>query len=124
MSTGIVLLLLLLGSVGCEVAGQVCFKLGVDRAGAAAGVPAPLRRVLHSPWIALGIGVYAVEFVVWFAALSRAQLSVAFPFTALGYAGVVLASRFILGERVSRRRWVGMATIVVGVALITGPHLD
>ena len=123
MTATLVTLLLLLGSVACDVTGQVCFKLGVGHAAAGAGAPSLAYKVFHSPWIALGVAVYAVEFVLWFAALSRTQLSVAFPFTALGYVGVVLASRYILKEHISLRRWAGIGTIVVGVVLVTGQQL-
>jgi len=123
MTTTLVTLLLLLGSVACDVTGQVCFKLGVGHEAVGAGAPSLAYKVFHSPWIALGIAVYALEFVLWFAALSRTQLSVAFPFTALGYVGVVMASRYILKERISLRRWAGIGTIVVGVVLVTGQQL-
>jgi len=123
MTTTLVTLLLLLGSVACDVTGQVCFKLGVGHEAVGAGAPSLAYKVFHSPWIALGVAVYALEFVLWFAALSRTQLSVAFPFTALGYVGVVMASRYILKERVSLRRWAGIGTIVVGVVLVTGQQL-
>ena len=62
--------------------------------------------MIFSRWIVLGVLVYVVEFTVWFAALSMAPLSVAFPFMALSYCGVVVASKFVLGERVSRQRLV------------------
>lgn len=123
MTATLATLLLLLGSVACDVTGQVCFKLGVGHETGDDGAPSLLHKVLHSPWIALGVTVYALEFVLWFAALSRTQLSIAFPFTALGYVGVVLASRHILNERISLRRWVGIGTIVVGVVLVTGQQL-
>ncbi|HXE67281.1 MAG TPA: SMR family transporter [Rhodanobacteraceae bacterium] len=123
MTATLATLLLLLGSVACDVTGQVCFKLGVGHEADGNGEVSLLHKVLHSPWIALGVAVYALEFVLWFAALSRTQLSIAFPFTALGYVGVVLASRHILNERISLRRWVGIGTIVVGVVLVTGQQL-
>jgi len=123
MTTTLVTLLLLLGSVASDVTGQVCFKLGVGHEAVGAGAPSLAYKVFHSPWIALGVAVYALEFVLWFAALSRTQLSVAFPFTALGYVGVVMASRYILKERISLRRWAGIGTIVVGVVLVTGQQL-
>jgi|SRR5690348_14621342 len=118
-------LLLLLGSVTCDVIGQVCFKLGVGHheIGRTRGVGALLRRIVGSPWIGLGVATYAVEFVLWFAALSRAPLSFAFPIAALSYVGVVLASRLVLRERVSKRRWLGTAAIVIGVALVCGTQL-
>ncbi len=120
-----VTILLLLGSVCCDVIGQVCFKLGVghEHADAGRGARAFLLRLVGSPWVALGVVVYALEFVLWFAALSRAPLSFAFPVAALSYVGVVLASRFVLRERVSLRRWLGTAAIVIGVALVCGQQL-
>ncbi|TAN04697.1 MAG: transporter [Rhodanobacteraceae bacterium] len=124
MTTTLATLLLLLGSVVCDVSGQVCFKLGVGHEeGAGEQAQSLVHKVLHSPWIAVGVAVYAVEFVFWFAALSRVQLSFAFPIMALSYVGVVLASRFILNERISLRRWAGIGTIVVGVVLVTGQQL-
>ena len=119
MTSTVVTLLLLLGSVACDVTGQVCFKLGVGHTGTGPDARSLVYKVFHSPWIASGVAVYALEFVLWFAALSRTELSIAFPFTALGYVGVVLASRLVLGEHVSMRRWLGVGTIVVGVALVT-----
>jgi drug/metabolite transporter (DMT)-like permease len=111
---------LLTASVVCDVAGQVCFKLGVghDDAAAERGIGAFALQTLRSPWVLAGLLVYALEFVVWFAALSLAPLSLAFPFAALSYCGVVLASRYILHERVSTRRWIGTVAVAAGVALI------
>ncbi len=117
-------ILLLLGSVLCDVIGQTCFKRGVGRGGApTGGARAFLRSLLGSPWVGLGVAVYGLEFVLWFAALSRAPLSFAFPVAALSYVGVVLASRFVLHERVSLRRWLGTAAIVIGVVLVCGTQL-
>jgi hypothetical protein len=82
---------LLLGTVLCDVAGQTCFKIGVNENHASTG----LFATLGSRWIVAGVLVYAVEFTVWFAALSMTPLSLAFPFMALSYCGVVVASRFI-----------------------------
>jgi drug/metabolite transporter (DMT)-like permease len=50
-----------------------------------------------------------------------APLSLAFPFAALSYCGVVIASRYVLHERVSARRWFGTVVIAAGVALICWP---
>jgi undecaprenyl phosphate-alpha-L-ara4N flippase subunit ArnE len=111
------MIVLLIGAVLCDVAGQLCFKIGVDEKHAAPG----LLATLTSRWIVAGVLVYAVEFTCWFAALSMTPLSFAFPFMALSYCGVVVASRFILHERVSRRRWLATVTIAFGVALVCAP---
>jgi len=116
---------LLLATVLCDVAGQVCFKLGVGHEGddgaPAAGVAGFLRGLAASRWIVAGVSIYVVEFVVWFAALTLAPLSVAFPFMALSYCGVVLASRWLLHERVSPRRWLATVAVAGGVALVCWP---
>jgi undecaprenyl phosphate-alpha-L-ara4N flippase subunit ArnE len=111
------MLALLLGTVVCDVAGQTCFKLGVDDRSESAG----LLATLGSRWIAAGVLIYVVEFTVWFAALTMTPLSFAFPFMALSYCGVVVASRFILHERVSTRRWIATVAIALGVALVCAP---
>jgi len=115
---------LLLATVLCDVCGQVCFKLGVGHEAGPepfAGIRGFLLGLAGSPWIAAGVLVYVVEFIVWFAALTLAPLSVAFPFMALSYCGVVLASRWILKERVSLRRWLGTVAVAGGVALVCWP---
>jgi undecaprenyl phosphate-alpha-L-ara4N flippase subunit ArnE len=108
---------LLLGTVSCDVVGQTCFKLGVDGAHASSG----LLATLGSRWIAAGVLVYIVEFTIWFAALSMTPLSFAVPFMSLSYCGVVIASRFILHEHVSTRRWIATGVIALGVALVCAP---
>jgi drug/metabolite transporter (DMT)-like permease len=45
-------------------------------------------------------------------------LSLLFPAAALAYCGVVLAGKVILGETVSRRRWLGTMVITAGVMLV------
>ncbi|MBS0211902.1 MAG: transporter [Proteobacteria bacterium] len=112
--------LLLLGSVICEVFGQIAFKLGLSRGPehADAGARGFFRDLAGSPWIGVGVGAYAVEFVLWFAALALAPLSVAMAFAALSYGGVVLASRWFLHEDVGWREWGATATITVGVAMV------
>ena len=112
---------LLTASVICDVLGQVCLKLGVGHdhdAAPAQGIAAFAFGTLRSPWVLLGLSIYVIEFAVWFAALSLAPLSLAFPFAALTYCGVVVASRFLLHERVSTRRWLGTVAVAAGVALV------
>ena len=113
---------LLIATVLCDVAGQVCFKLGVghepDGAPHAAGLRGFFVELAGSRWIIAGVSIYVVEFIVWFAALTMAPLSVAFPFMALSYCGVVIASRFVLHERVSARRWLATVAVAGGVALV------
>ena len=116
--------LLLLGAVACEVIGQVSFKLGLsgEHQTTDGGVVGFLGGLAGSPWIGVGIAVYAIEFVLWFAALTLGRLSIAFAFAALSYCGVVLFSRVFLHERVGWRQWRATCTIALGVTLVCWPY--
>jgi len=61
--------------------------------------------------------LYAISAVFWLIVLSRIPLSVAYPIVAVGYVVVVLYSRFVFNEQVKWIAWVGLAFIVVGVAI-------
>ena len=108
-------------SIVLDVIGQLCFKLGLDRLPELEGgfrQNAFWGQVFNAPLLWAGIGAYVIEFFVWLEALSRAPLSLLFPAAALAYCGVVLAGKVILGETVSRRRWLGTMVITAGVMLV------
>jgi len=118
---------LLLGSVLCDVGGQVCFKIGVhdeDGAPSTSGLAGFVFGLMRSRWIVLGVVVYALEFLFWFGALTLAPLSLAIPFAALSYCGVVLASRWILREHISTRRWTATFIVAAGVAIVCWPSVS
>ena len=102
-----------------DVFGQLAFKLGLDQVETEES--ASLRfwsRLLTRPWLLAGVLAYGVEFFLWLAVLSGMELSLAFPLASLSYCGVQLASRLVLREAVSPRRWAGCALITVGAALV------
>jgi len=110
--------LVLAGTVCCDVVGQLCFKVGLDGAPSSIQALPIWQRVVRSPLIWLGLATYAMEIGAWLYVLSRLPLSVAFPLAGLSYCGIALASRFILHESISRRRWIGTLLIAVGAAIV------
>ncbi|WNW11006.1 transporter [Pseudomonas sp. DTU_2021_1001937_2_SI_NGA_ILE_001] len=119
MSPSVIALIAL--SIGLDVAGQIAFKLGLDRLPEMDGgfrLAGFWWQLLGAPLLWAGILAYALEFLVWLAVLSLAPLSLAFPAASLAYCGVVLAGRLVLGEAVSRRRWLGTLIITGGVMLV------
>ena len=111
-------LLVLLGTILCDIIGQLCFKAGLDGAAGGDAARSVWLKVAATPLIWLGVATYAVEIGAWLFVLSRMPLSVAFPLASLSYCGVALASRFILKEPVSRRRWLGTALVALGAAIV------
>ncbi len=73
---------------------------------------------LGSPLMWLSIGGYAVSFFGFMALLSVEDVSFAVPATAAGYVVETVLAQTLLGERVSPRRWAGVACVAAGVALV------
>ena len=65
-----------------------------------------------------GLACYVLSVVVWIIALSRVDVSIAYPMISLGYIVNALGAWYFLGEAVSLQRIVAMGVILVGVALL------
>jgi drug/metabolite transporter (DMT)-like permease len=104
-------------------AGNFFFGLGMKRIGALQGWS---RAALHSAfvgifssvWIWLGIISMLLFFATLMLVLSWADFSYVLPATAAMYAVVPLLGHFVLGERVTGLRWVGVTLICLGVAFV------
>jgi multidrug transporter EmrE-like cation transporter len=113
-------MVLLLFAVGAAAVGQVMLKHGMqiatDRAARTGG--SLVTSAALSPWVLLGLVVFAVSALAWLATLSRVPLSVAYPFNALGYLGILTASVLVLHERASLLTWVGSLLVVSGLVIV------
>ena len=59
-----------------------------------------------------------VSVVVWIMALSRVQVSIAYPMLSIGYVVNAVAAWFLFGEALTVQRLVGIGFIVIGVFLV------
>jgi multidrug transporter EmrE-like cation transporter len=75
-------------------------------------------RMATEPHILGGIVCYVLSLVVWIMALSRVEVSVAYPMLSIGYAVNAVAAYFLFGEAVGVQRLVGIGIIIVGVYLV------
>jgi drug/metabolite transporter (DMT)-like permease len=108
---------LLLFAVASAATGQVLLKHGMTRASQSTG-SSLLIRAATSPWILLGLTVFAISAVAWLTTLSRVPLSIAYPFNALGYLGILSASALILNERTNIWTWIGTLCVVAGLVIV------
>ena len=114
-------LLLLLG-VTLNAVAQLLLKAGTNAVGrfefsAANAVPVGVRLATE-PHILGGIACYVVSVVVWILALSRVEVSIAYPMLSIGYVLNALAAWYWLGEAVTPARLVGIGIIIVGVYIV------
>jgi multidrug transporter EmrE-like cation transporter len=114
---------LILVSVTLAAVAQVTLKAGMNHVTDASGGQLALngdslKQIASQIWVWAGLAIFAVSAVLWLFALSRANLSFAYPFAALGYVIIVIASILFLGEHVQPLTWVGVVLIILGILLI------
>lgn len=69
-------------------------------------------------WLILGSVLHVLALILWVIGLRRVELSVAYPFVALGLVLVSLLSFLFLREVASPTRLIGMVLISSGVLII------
>lgn len=77
-----------------------------------------LAAVGKSRWIAVALGFFVAEALLYTAALHSLDVSTAYPVGALSFVSVMLFSHWLLRESIDRRRWLGFGLILVGCALV------
>ena len=75
-------------------------------------------HMLRSPWLWAYGFCFVAALGLWIIALSQTDISFAFPLLSASYILVALLSRVMLKERVGWQRWVSIAVISIGVAII------
>jgi multidrug transporter EmrE-like cation transporter len=105
-----------------NAAAQLLLKAGTNAVGqfeftAANAVPVGLRLALE-PHIVGGIACYVVSVAVWIMALSRVEVSIAYPMLSVGYVVNAVAAWYLFGEAVTPVRLLGIAVIILGVFIV------
>lgn len=68
--------------------------------------------------IILGCAFFGISALIFVIGLRFGELSVLYPLTSLSYIWACLLSTRMLGERMNSLKWLGIITIIIGVALI------
>ena len=114
-----ILISVLVGAVG-----QVLLKKGMDGIGQLTlSLPwrqlgATLWRIGTNPYVFTGFVVYLCANVFWLVALSRVDLSYAYPFASLSYVVMLIASWLFFKENITPVRLLGTLVICLGVFII------
>ncbi len=100
---------------GCA---QVMLRKGVQ--GGNARSPRWWLNILTSGWVMGWAICFVAATILWMIALSRIDISYAFPLLSSSYILVALLSRWLLKESIPWQRWLAIAVISMGVALSAG----
>ena len=111
----------IVGTVILTSYGQLVLKWRLSRAGA---LPGPLGSKvvfllsqLKDIWVLSCFAAAGIAALCWMAALTRFQLSYAYPFMSLSFVLVLVLGIAVLGERATVLRIVGMVFILAGICI-------
>ncbi len=82
------------------------------------GIIGLMWTVGTNPWVMGGMLLHVGALVVWLWALSKVDISFAYPFLALGYVLVSIMAWFWLGEELGSMKLLGMGIIIVGILVL------
>ena len=105
-------------TIAFTVYGQLMVKSRVTALGAQPGASSDhvrmVARYLLDPGVLSGLFAGFLAAVCWMLALSKFQLSYAYPFTSLSFVLVLLLSAYVLREPLSATKAAGVGLIVLG----------
>lgn len=101
------------------VLGQLLVKQGMLEVGSSPNelllLPQFVIAALFNWKVTSGLACAFGAALSWIVAISRSDLSFAYPFTAVGVVLVLLASSIIFDEVVPMTRWLGVLIVVIGI---------
>lgn len=118
VAIGYILVSVLAGAIG-----QVLLKKGMSSMGpltlSLSKLFSILWRMATNPYVIVGLFIYVGGTVFWLTALSRVDLSYAYPFASLSYVVMLAASWLLFREDISVVRLLGTVVVGVGVFIIS-----
>jgi len=117
-------ILILLVALVLEAMGVVFLSAGLKEIGemksvSAAEIGRIVKRGATNSKILLGVLLETIFFICLIVLLKQNDVSLIWPLTSLGFVLTALSAKFLLHEQVTVTRWVGVALIVVGAALVS-----
>lgn len=114
---------LILSGVLLNAIAQLALKQGMRQIGHFDFTPATLIsmswRIGTNGYVVLGLACYVISVAVWLLALSRVEVSFAYPMLSVGYIVTAVAAFYLFGEALTPVRIAGIAVIIFGVFLIS-----
>jgi multidrug transporter EmrE-like cation transporter len=75
-------------------------------------------QLATEPHIMGGLACYVISVVVWIMALSRVEVSIAYPMLSIGYVVNAIAAWYLFGEALGVARLTGIGIIILGVYVV------
>ena len=109
------------GSIFFTVYGQLVVKWQVSKAGA---LPVSLSEKVHflialilNPWIISAMAAGFAALICWLAAMTKFELSYAYPFMSLAFVLVLILSALFLNEPITMPKVGGVLLVMAGIVV-------
>jgi len=76
------------------------------------------QQLMLEPSLWLGLLCYGISVIIWILALSRVDVTIAYPMLSIGYIVNALFAWLLFGESLSLERLVGIGVIILGVYIL------
>ena len=107
-------------SIAINIIGQTLLKYGVNKISPLVFDLGGLQKIISSPLILGGIGLYGIGAIFWIFALSKFNLNIAYPLLSASYIFIILSSWIFLKEPITWPQIIGVALISGGVYILFG----
>ena len=114
--------LYIFGTIAFTVYGQLILKWKIDQQG---NLPEPfmdkiifLLQLLLNPWIISGFLAAFCAALCWMAAMTKFDISYAYPFLSISFVLVFILSAFLFQEPITMQKAIGMAFVVLGIIVM------
>lgn len=101
---------------------QLLLKAGAKSLGvlslAGSSLPGMVLDAAMQPYIIIGLACYVLSAGLWIVALSRVDVTVAYPMLSIGYVVTAILAWQLFGEALTAGRLAGMGIILVGVVVL------
>lgn len=113
---------LILFGVLLNASAQLLLKAGMNHVGhfafSWANVVPIGMKIAFNPYVFGGLCCYVISVGVWLLALSRIEVSIAYPMLSVGYIVNAIAAYYLFGEDLSILRIAGIGVIIIGVIMV------
>ena len=76
-------------------------------------------KLLINPYILLSIFLTLLSGLSWMIAMTKCDISYAYPYTSLGFVLILICSHYLFGEVLSVYKIIGVLCIVLGILILS-----
>jgi len=99
--------------------GQVLWKIAINRNGGLVNnnytIIQNISNIFGSPYMILGLIIYAIATLFWMYLLGKYQYSYIYPLFSMTYIFSFLFAAFLFGESIGATKIIGVGLIVIGI---------